>query len=94
MKLFVCWNTSSGPGPGLHPCGKAYDALREAGHQPEVVKARGSRVLPDALNRTPGRQEVKRLTGDTTVPVLVTDDNEVLRESKAIIDWARAHPAP
>ena len=93
MKLYVCWNTSSGPGPGLHPCGKAHDALREAGHEPEVIKARGSRLLPDALNRTQGRREVKELTGTTTVPVLVTDAGAVVAESKAIVAWAREHPA-
>jgi glutathione S-transferase len=27
------------------------------------------------------------------VPVLVTDDGEVIRESKRIVEWARANPA-
>ena len=94
MKLYVCWGTFNSPIPGGHACGNAYDALREAGHDPEIVKSYGLAVLPDALaNQTAGRQEVKRLTGDTMVPVLVTDDGEVVKDSKRIADWARRHPA-
>ena len=95
MRLFVCWNTAVSPlGDGGHPCGKAYRALRDAGYEPEVVKARGFGLLPDALfNRTEGRREARRLTGRSTVPVLVTDDDEVVAESAAIVAWAAAHPA-
>ena len=95
MKLYICWGTFPAPWrPGGHPCRNAYRALREAGHDPEIVKSYGLAVLPDALaNRTAGRQEVKRLTGDTWVPVLITDDGEVVRESRQIAAWARAHPA-
>ena len=95
MKLYVCWGTfTTTPRPGGHPCGNAYRALREAGHDPEVIRSYGLSILPDALfNRTAGRQEVKKLTGSTMVPVLVTDDGEVIKDSKRIADWARAHPA-
>ena len=92
MKLYVCWNTSPGPG-GLHPCGRAHRALREAGYEPEVVKSRGFGLLPDRFNKTEGRREAKRLTGSTTVPVLVTDAGEVVSDSKRIVAWAREHPA-
>ena len=61
MKLYVCWNTTKGPFG--HPCGNAYHALREAGHDPEVIKSYGLRVVPDFFNRTEGRREVERLTG-------------------------------
>jgi hypothetical protein len=94
MKLYVCYGTfTTSPRPGGHPCGNAYEALREAGHDPEVIKSYGLAVLPDFLNRTRGRQEVKQLTGQLTVPVLVTDSGEVVRESKDIVAWAKAHPA-
>ena len=95
MKLYVCYGTFvTAPRPGGHPCGNAYVALRQAGHDPEVIKSYGLAPLPDGLfNRTRGRQEVKRLTGSTMVPVLVTDDGEVIQESERIIDWAEAHPA-
>lgn len=93
MKLYICWGTFSTPRPGGHPCRNAYTALREAGHDPELVKAYGWTVLPDALNRTPGRREATRLTGKNTVPVLVTDSGEVVNESERIVTWAREHPA-
>ncbi len=57
-----------------------------------MVKARGLGLLPDALNRTEGRRQPKRLTGSATVPVLVTDTGEVTADSKAIVAWARGHP--
>jgi glutathione S-transferase-like protein len=95
MKLYICHGTFPMPiRPGGHPCRNAYEALREAGHEPELIKSRGLAILPDGVfNRTDGRQEVKRLTGDTMVPVLVTDDGEVVKDSKRIIEWAREHPA-
>ena len=95
MKLYICWGTFPNPlRPGNHPCRNAYNALREAGHDPELVKSYGLGILPDALNRTSGREEVKRLSGDTWVPMLVTDDGEVVKDSKRIVEWARRNPAP
>ena len=93
MKLYVCYGTFGSPRPGGHPCGNAYKALKEAGYDPELVKSYGLGILPDALNRTKGRQEVKELTGSNMVPVLVTDDGEVVADSKNIVEWAKAHPA-
>ena len=94
MKLYVCWGTfTTTPRPGGHPCGNAYRALREAGHDPEVVRSYGWDVLPDVFNRTRGRREAKELTGRSTVPVLVTDSGEVVSDSKKIVEWAKAHPA-
>jgi glutathione S-transferase len=91
MKLYVCWGTFPAPWrPGGHPCRNAYRALREAGHHPELVKSYGLGPLPDM---TSGRKEVRRLTGDSWVPVLVTDDGEVVKDSKAIVAWAKEHPA-
>ena len=90
MRLIVCFTTSTTAG---HACGAAHAALKEAGHEPKVEKAYGSRVLPDALNVTSGRKEAKRLTGSTAVPVLILDDGTAISESKAIVAWAREHPA-
>lgn len=90
MKLYVCWGTFQTPRPGGHPCGNAHRALKEAGYEPEVVKSYGFGPLPDL---TAGRKEVKRLTGQSWVPVLVTDDGEVIQDSKKIVAWAKAHPA-
>ena len=91
MKLYVCYGTFGSPRPGGHPCGNAYHALKDAGHDPEVVKPTASGGCP--TSSTPGRREVKQLTGKTWVPVLVTDDDEVISDSKEIVAWAQAHPA-
>ena len=94
MKLYVCWGPfTTAPRPGGHPCGNAYKALEDAGHEPEVIKSYGWTALPDFLNRTAGRREANKLTGKTTVPVLVTDAGEVISDSKNIIAWAEQHPA-
>ena len=94
MKLYICYGTFPNPlRPGNHPCRNAYHALRDAGYEPELIKSYGLGVLPDGLNRTAGRQEAKRLTGKSWVPVLVTDDGEVVADSRKIVEWAKAHPA-
>jgi hypothetical protein len=89
MKLYVCWGTFPVPW-GEHPCKMAHDALREAGHSPEVVRSYGAAQLPDL---TSGRKEVKRLTGESFVPVLVLDNGEAIADSKSIVAWARENPA-
>ena len=95
MKLYVCWGTFPNPlRPGNHPCRNAYHALRDAGWEPEVIKSYGLAILPDQpFNETAGRKEVKRLTGKSMVPVLVTDDGEVVADSKNIVAWAKDNPA-
>ncbi len=86
MKLYVCWTTNELY--GSHSCGNAHSSLEAAGHDPEVVKGYGWRMLPELFNKTKGRMDVKELTGDITVPVLVTDDGEVVKGSKQIEEWA------
>jgi hypothetical protein len=94
MKLYVCYGTwKPAPRPGGHPCGAAYHALKDAGHDPEVVLTYGLGVLGPLGNFTPGRREVKRLTGSYWVPALVTDDEQVIQGSRKIAAWAREHPA-
>jgi hypothetical protein len=98
MKLYVCWGTFPVPWPrrddswrpGAHACKRAHDALTEAGHAPKVIKTYSFGQLPDL---TRGRREVRRLTGESWVPVLVLDDGEVIAGSREIAAWARGHPA-
>jgi hypothetical protein len=90
MKLYICWGAC--PVPGGRPCRLAYEALEQAGHDPEVIKGHGGRLLPDPLNRTEGR-DAKRLIDDRRVPVLVTDEGEVVSETRNIVDWAKHHRA-
>ena len=102
VKLYVCWGTFPVPWPrrsaswrpGAHPCKRAYDALREAGHSPDIVRTYGFAALPDV---TRGRREVKGLTGESFVPVLILDEGTVIKDSQNIVAWAqdnRAEPKP
>lgn len=93
MKLYVCWGLFKTPRPG-HPCRNAWDALRAAGHDPEVVKSYGWGLLPSVLNRSAGRREVRRLTGSDWVPVLVTESGTVIQGSKEITRWAEESISP
>jgi len=94
MKLYVCWFTAPKVGPRDHPCGVAYHALIDAGHDPEVVYAHGWGLLPDFLNRTAGRREVRELSGGSDwVPALVLESGDFIQGSKEIVAWAEANPA-
>ena len=94
MKLYICWGTFPSPKPGGHPCHNAHEALRRAGHAPEVVKSYGLALLPDTpFNQTAGRKRAKELTGDSWVPVLELDDGTAVSGSKKIVEWAAANPA-
>jgi hypothetical protein len=94
MKLYVCWGTwKPAPRPGGHPCGRAYHSLKDAGYEPEVEKVRGLGLLPEALNVGSRRDKIKELTGNQWVPVLVTDDEQIVQGSYEIEAWAKAHPA-
>ena len=94
----MCWGTFPVPWPrrgaswrpGAHPCKRARDALVEAGHSPEVVRVYSFGELPDI---TPGRREVRRLSGQSRVPVLVLEDGQVVTGSDEIVGWAAANVA-
>jgi hypothetical protein len=92
MKLYVCWGTFQTFGPG-HPCRNALDALRAAGHEPEVIRSYGWGLLPAALNRSEGRRLAQDATGTSWIPLLVTDNSEIVAGSAKIRAWAAEHPA-
>jgi hypothetical protein len=54
------------------------------------VRSYGFGFLPDF---TKGRKEVRQLTGQSYVSVLVLDDGAVIADSKNIAAWARENPA-
>jgi hypothetical protein len=93
VKLYVCYGTFPTPRPGGHPCANAYHALKDAGHNPEVVKSYGLGPLPAALNNTAGRRRAQELTGKRWVPVLELDDGTAVADSREIVAWAAANPA-
>jgi hypothetical protein len=93
MRLYICYGTYPVPGrPGGHPCRNAHHALKNAGHEPEVIRSYGRASLPRFLNRTRGRREVERLTGRRWVPALVLDSGAVVAGSQEIVAWAKANP--
>jgi len=94
MKLYVCYGTFGSPRPGGHPCATAHNALKDAGHDPQVVRSYGWGLLPDVpFNQTSGRKRAKELTGSSSVPVLELDDGTAIGGSREIADWAEANPA-
>jgi hypothetical protein len=95
MKLYVCWGTFQTLRPGGHPCANAHKALTEVGYDPEVIKVRGLGIGPGFMHwTTEGRKQVEEISGQRVVPVLVTDTGEVVNDSRRIVAWAEANPAP
>jgi hypothetical protein len=84
MKLYICFSTN---GSDHHACAKAFRALTEAGHKPELVKVYGQGSLPKFL-QTKGRKEIKKRTGNYHTPMLVLDDGSVVNPSDKIVEWA------
>ena len=93
MKLYTCPAGKNGASLPVvkHPCGLAAKALDEAGHEYALEKVGGFKALP--FTRRGKRDEIKRLTGQEDVPVLVLDDGGTVTGTKAIRQWARANPA-
>jgi glutathione S-transferase len=96
--LYVCPSgTSFGglPAPLAHPCGRAAKALDDAGHAYEVKSVKGGMLTFWTFpNRARDRAEVERLSGQRAVPILVLEDDSVIAGSGAIVEWAKANPAP
>ncbi len=79
-------------GAPIHPCANAAKALDDAGYAYEVKTVRGFKRLP--FSKAGGaRDEIKELSDQEDVPILVLGDGDVITGNRAIIDWARAHPA-
>lgn len=92
MKLYVCWGTFQTFGRG-HPCRNALDALHAAGHDPEIIRSYGWGPLPAAVNRSAGRRLARRATGKSWLPLLLTDDGELIAGTTHIKQWASQRPA-
>jgi glutathione S-transferase len=86
MKLYTCGQRDKQASLG-HPCGRAARALREAGHEFEIEEVEGYRLLP--WTRRGKREEIRRISGQENVPVLVLDDGEVISGSGDVARWAR-----
>ncbi len=79
------------PGPLAHPCARAAKALDKAGHDYEHRTVKGGSLKPWTWpSRAADRAEVKRISGQQSVPVLILDDGEVIIGSGTIATWARS----
>jgi len=73
-----------------HACKRAQRALRSAGHDFEkIVFARGRLFGLFTKGRRP---ELKRLSGQEQLPVLMLPDGSTVNGSASIIAWAKANP--
>jgi glutathione S-transferase len=83
------------PAPFAHPCGRAAKALDRAGYEyeHEHEQVRGGMLKFWTLpKRAEDRAEIKRLSGQSAVPILVLDDGEVVSSSGEIVRWVESHP--
>jgi glutathione S-transferase len=80
------------PGPIAHPCGRAAKALDEAGHAYEWKKVKGGSLkFWTWPTRARDRAEIEKLSGQSSVPILVLDDGEVIAGSGEIVSWAQSN---
>lgn len=93
MRLYTCPAQKHGASAPVvkHPCGVAAKALDEAGWTYDLEVVGGFKAL--GFTRRGKRDVIRELTGQEDVPVLVLDDDSVVTGTRAIVDWARAHPA-
>lgn len=93
MILYTCGQKTSGPA-FMHPCAKAGKALDAAGYEYEIKKMGGYRLAAWTWSRrADDRAEVRELSGQNAVPILVLDDGEVIAGSGRIAAWADQNPA-
>jgi glutaredoxin len=93
MILYTCGQKKSLASVG-HACGRAARALDEAGYEYEIRDLPGYRLVPWTWReRRRGREEVRELTGQINLPVLVLDEGQTVVGSGKIVEWADAHPA-
>lgn len=76
-----------------HACARAAKALDDAGYEYEIRVLPGYRLVPWTWGqRRKGREEVRELTGQVNVPVLLLDEGKAITGSGTIAEWAKAHP--
>jgi glutaredoxin len=76
-----------------HACARAAKALDDAGYEYEIRVLPGYRLAPWTWGqRRKGREEVRELTGQVNVPVLLLDEGKAITGSGTIAEWAKAHP--
>ena len=91
MVLYTCPARTHGANAPIvkHPCGIAAQALDKSGHTYTVKVVGGFKNLP--FSRRGKRDEIRVLTGQEDVPVLVLDDGTTVEGTGAIVEWASSH---
>ena len=93
MILFTCAQKKALGSMG-HPCGRAAKALDQAGYEYELRDLPGYRLAPWTWRqRRRGREQIREMTGQIQLPVLLLDEGRAIAGSGRIVDWASAHPA-
>jgi len=90
VKLYTCGMAKTGA--PIHFCARAAKALDDAGHNYELQQVDGYRLMP-WTRAGDARAEVKRVSGQENVPVLLLDDGTAISGSGSIVDWAKSNPA-
>jgi glutaredoxin len=91
--LYTCGQKKAHAAIG-HACGRAAKALDEAGYEYEIRDLPGYRLMPWTWGqRRHARDEVKELTGQINLPVLLLDEGKTVISSGEIIKWAKSHPS-
>jgi len=89
MLLYTCKGEKKGA--PMHPCGRAAKSLDDGGHDYTIEMVEGLKLLP--WTRRGKRDKIRELTGQEDVLVLVLDDGATVVGHKAIVAWAKEHPA-
>jgi glutathione S-transferase len=87
LVLYTCHIDDGGP--PVHPCRRAHEALRDAGHEyrTEVY----DRNHPFGFFTSGKRPALKRISGQEKLPVLQLADGTTVNGSREIVRWARAN---
>ncbi len=92
MILYTCGQAKKAASLG-HACGRAARALDDAGYEYELRKVGGHRLMPWTWpSRSKDRAEVRAMSGQNQVPILLLDDGAVIAGSGKIVAWAHEHP--
>lgn len=87
--LYTC--SAKDAAPFMHPCGRAAKALEDHGYAFEFDTVAGFKALP--WTRRGKRDAIREISGQEDVPVFVADDGTVVTGNRAIVAWAKEHPA-
>ena len=87
LTLYVCHIDDSGPPP--HACRRAQRALRDAGH--EFEKTVFDKGRPFGLFTKGRRPELKAMSGQEMLPVLMLLDGSTVNGGANIVAWAKAN---